>query len=234
MAKLYELNDDFSYPLDTILIYNGVAIKNNSEVVELANRLKRNGYVEVYGGIGGGVNGKITVDGTLYYEEHLASNPKFATIDLEAIPLVEKVKGEIYLNKCFIIHGRDDARKWEVAWFVEKDLGKKTVILHEEANQGRTIIEKFEEHSIVDFAVAIWTGDDVGGLKDDVLQKPRARQNVVFETAYFIGKLGRKRVIVLYEEDVELPSDYSGVLFIKLSGNWKESLRKEIEAIYKS
>ncbi|MBC7934990.1 MAG: nucleotide-binding protein [Rhizobacter sp.] len=133
----------------------------------------------------------------------------------------------------FIIHGHNNEKKLEVARFIENSLGKKMTILHEQPNGGKTIIEKFQAYSDVDFAVAIWTADDLGkSIKENNYSK-RARQNVVFETGFFIGKLGRKNVIVLFEDNIEIPSDYAGVLFIPLSNNWKDDLRKEIDEIYK-
>lgn len=138
-----------------------------------------------------------------------------------------------YSNVGFIVHGHDEARKYEVARFIENDLHKKAIILHEMPNKGRTIIEKFEDYAHVDFAVAIWTADDTGkSIKQDAYAA-RARQNVVFETGFFIGKIGRENVIVLLENGVELPSDYSGVIYIQLNGNWKDDLRKEIAEIYR-
>jgi predicted nucleotide-binding protein len=159
---------------------------------------------------------------------------------IEKLPLIEEVssiqgyqtKEKSYFNRGFIVHGHNEARKFEIARFVENDLKKKAIILHEQPNKGRTIIEKFEDYALVDFAVAIWTADDVGRVKTADADNLRARQNVVFETGFFIGKIGRTNVIVLHEEDVEIPSDYSGVIFIKLDGNWKDDLRKEIEAVY--
>jgi hypothetical protein len=136
-------------------------------------------------------------------------------------------------NAGFIIHGHDIAKKLEVARFIDIDLRKKAVILHEQVNKGMTIIEKFEENSQVDFAVAIWTADDEGKAKGEQNLKRRARQNVIFETGFFIGKLGRKNVIILYEQDVSMISDYSGVVYIPLNGNWKYELHKEINEIYK-
>jgi predicted nucleotide-binding protein len=135
-------------------------------------------------------------------------------------------------NSGFIIHGHDHTRKLEVARFLENDLKYKAIILHEQPNKGRTIIEKFENSSNVDFAIALWTADDVGNTKTNTNLNKRARQNVVFETGFFIGKIGRENVIVLYEQGVEIPSDYSGVIFIPFDNNWKDDLRREITAIY--
>jgi predicted nucleotide-binding protein len=132
-------------------------------------------------------------------------------------------------SRIFIIHGSDEAVKEKVARILQ-NLGIEPIILHEQANAGRTLIEKFESHSNVDFAVALLTSDDVGAAKQnrDNLQ-PRARQNVIMELGYFLGKIGRQRVCALYSEGVEIPSDYKGVAYIPLSGQWKIDLGKELK-----
>jgi predicted nucleotide-binding protein len=145
-------------------------------------------------------------------------------------PAKELITG---LRTVFLIHGHDDGSKETVARFLSK-LGLEPVILHEQPNQGRTIIEKFERHSQVGFAIALLTPDDVGGLTGagaDQL-RPRARQNVIFEFGYFMGKLGRHSVCALTKGNVELPSDYSGVLYIPLdvSGAWRMTLVRELKA----
>ncbi len=137
-----------------------------------------------------------------------------------------------YTNKGFIIHGHNNSLKLEVARFIDKQLKKEAIILHEKANKGKSVIDKFENYSTVDFAIALWTNDDLGKPKANETLKPRARQNVIFETGFFIGKIGREKVIILHENDVEIPSDYSGVVYIPIEGNWKEQLRTEIEEIY--
>lgn len=135
-------------------------------------------------------------------------------------------------NDVFIVHGHDAEAKESVARFIEK-IGLKAIILHEIPNIGRTIIEKFEDHSNVGFAVVLLTPDDLGTHKDkpEALE-PRARQNVIFELGYFIGKLGRERICVLFKENVEIPSDYKGILYIEMdqAGGWEQKLAKEIEA----
>ncbi|MNX87245.1 putative nucleotide-binding protein containing TIR-like domain protein [compost metagenome] len=132
----------------------------------------------------------------------------------------------------FLIHGHDEGLKQTVARFLEK-LGLNPIILHEQPNRGRTIIEKFEQHASVGFAVALFTADDLcsTGEGANASSKYRARQNVVFEFGFFMGKLGRDKVCALYEEGVELPSDYQGVLYIPLdkSERWKFDLLKELK-----
>ena len=134
-------------------------------------------------------------------------------------------------NEIFIIHGRDNGTKQTVARFLEH-LDLKPIILHEQSNQGRTIIEKFEQHARVGFAVALLTPDDVGALQEgETNLKPRARQNVIFEFGYFIGRLGRNRVCALTKGDIEIPSDYDGVIYIPLddAGGWRMELVKELK-----
>lgn len=138
-----------------------------------------------------------------------------------------EINKKVFYNRGFVVHGHNDTKKLEVARFIENDLKRKAIILHEQVNKGRTIIEKFEDYSIVDFAVALWTADDDGKNKNETDLKNRARQNIIFETGFFIGKLGRQNVIVLHEDGVEIPSDYNGVIFIQLADNWKDNLRHQ-------
>lgn len=134
-------------------------------------------------------------------------------------------------NEVFVIHGRDEGTKAMVARFLEQ-LNLKPVILDEQSNQGLTIIEKFELHAQVGFAVALLTPDDAGSLQGDRSNlNPRARQNVIFELGFFIGKLGRKGVCALTKGNVEIPSDYAGVVYIPLDDfeGWKMKLIKELK-----
>lgn len=100
-------------------------------------------------------------------------------------------------KKVFIVHGRDDSKKYELFGFLY-DRGLEPIILHEQVNNGQTIIEKIESSSDVACAIILLTPDDVGKLKDsESALKTRARQNVIFEAGYFMGKLGRNRTILL-------------------------------------
>lgn len=133
----------------------------------------------------------------------------------------------------FVVHGRNSGVREEVARFVHAITGITPVILHEQANQGRTLIEKFEGHAQQSgYVVVLATGDDKGGPRDAVEADlmPRARQNVVFEMGFFFGSLGRRRVAVLHEEGIEPPSDIAGLVYISLTGNWKLDLLKELRA----
>lgn len=135
-------------------------------------------------------------------------------------------------NRVFVIHGHDRAAQETTARFLEK-LGLEPVILHEQSNEGRTIIEKFEDHADVRFAVVLLTPDDTGASKRKPDEnKDRARQNVVFEFGYFVGKLSRNRVCALVKGGIEKPSDLDGVVYIPLDegDGWKLQLVRELKA----
>jgi predicted nucleotide-binding protein len=137
---------------------------------------------------------------------------------------------ESFQRKVFIVHGRDDGPREAVARFLER-LGFEPVILHERANLGRTVIEKVEAHSDVGFAIVLLTPDDEGNLVGE-RPRPRARQNVLLELGYFIGKLTRQRVCTFKVGDLEIPSDWRGVIDepFDTGGGWRQTLARELDA----
>ncbi len=184
--------------------------------------------------------------GEQWWENHRAESLTTQLTQLEG--LVELLQTELQLrggaaisrpgpastgHRIFLVHGHDQAALQEVARFLER-LDQHVIILREQPNRGRTIIEKFEDYSDVGFAVILLTPDDRGGPAPSSAdeQQPRARQNVILELGYFLGRLGRSRVCALYREGVEIPSDYSGVLYVKLDpeGGWRLQLAKELKA----
>ena len=80
--------------------------------------------------------------------------------------------------------------------------------------------------------MALLTPDDVGGSNEDSVQHTRARQNVIFELGYFIGLLSRERACAPVTPGVEIPSDYSGVVYIELDahGAWRAQVAREFKA----
>lgn len=133
-------------------------------------------------------------------------------------------------KKVFIVHGHNETVKQSVARTLET-IGLTPIILAEQPDKGRTIIEKFEkEGNDVGFAVVLLTADDKGRKNRARTMQSRARQNVVFEMGYFMALLGRERVLLLLQEGVEEPSDLKGVVYTSLDkdGAWKYRLVKEL------
>lgn len=163
------------------------------------------------------------------------------TLDFIKVPVLGQQKSEgrqspVQLrlsaagDKVFVVHGHDIGLREAVARFITS-LGLKPIILSEQPNEGRTIIEKFEKNIDVNFAVVILSPDDeahAAGQKKE--QRPRARQNVILELGYFMGKLGRDRVCPLYRSGVELPSDIHGLAYVEMDdrGAWKMDLIREL------
>jgi predicted nucleotide-binding protein len=136
-------------------------------------------------------------------------------------------------HKVFIVHGHDNEIKTSVARLVE-GLGLNAVILHEQTDGGKTIIEKLETLSAsAAYAVVLLTPDDFGHVKNKPdASRARARQNVILELGLFIGLIGRARVCALVKGDLERPSDLDGVVYTPIDdgGSWKYKLAKEMQA----
>ncbi len=131
----------------------------------------------------------------------------------------------------FIVHGRDDGMREAVARFIGS-IGFTPVILHEQANQGRTVIEKLEsEGGGAGFAIVLLSPEDEGCLKGE-RPTARARQNVLLELGYFIGTLGRRRVCALQRGELDVPSDFVGVVYERFdeTGGWKQVIGRELQA----
>jgi predicted nucleotide-binding protein len=153
--------------------------------------------------------------------EHAATLDTLVTVDNEQ---------RVLLRKVFVVHGHDEGAREAVARFLMQ-LGFDPIILHEQANQGRTVMEKVEAHGDVGFAVVLLTPDDEGCMRGGTLE-PRARQNVLLELGYFLGRLGRDKVCALKRGTVEIPSDFAGVVWESMDSgnNWKQALGRELQA----
>jgi predicted nucleotide-binding protein len=133
-------------------------------------------------------------------------------------------------DKIFLVHGRDDIAKNAVDLFL-RTIGLDPIILHLKPNGGRDLLTKFREEAAgAGFAVVLMTPDDEGGIAGAGDTNPRARQNVVFELGFFIGKLGLANVAALVKGNVERPSDFNGIVYISYddSGQWKTLLAREL------
>lgn len=159
-------------------------------------------------------------------KEELASHPQTTS------PQTGLENKKTDKNKVFIVHGRDKAAKESVARLIEK-FGLEAIILAEQPNSGSTIIEKIEKNTDVGFGIVIYTPCDLGRLNEyGSEERPRARQNVVLEHGYLMGKIGRKNVCALKSPEVETPNDISGIVYIPLdeAEAWHHKLAKELHA----
>lgn len=141
-------------------------------------------------------------------------------------------KETIRSNKVFVVHGHDDEMKVSVARSLDR-MGFEAIILSEQPDQGRTIIEKLENYSEVQYAVILLSPCDEGRKRGTNDFLPRARQNVIAEMGLFIGKLGRKNVTLLKKGDVEIPSDFLGLVYTEYDTNkfWEISLFKNMRSL---
>lgn len=151
-------------------------------------------------------------------EEIIYANPEF-----------ENRKEHKTNNKtAFVIHGHDDLLKNEVQLLLNR-AGVNSIVLHEQADKGRTIIDKLiDESESAGYAIALLTPDDLTDKGDT-----RARQNVILEIGYFLGILGKERVRMIVKNNIEIPSDLQGILYEKhdKEGKWKIKLLKEMQAV---
>ncbi|WP_276979334.1 nucleotide-binding protein [Flavobacterium filum] len=140
----------------------------------------------------------------------------------------------------FIVHGHDKSLKNELQIFLS-EIGLQPIVLHRKEDEGLTIIEKFEKHSNVPYAFVLLTPDDIGfdfkeNNKDDKNRKKeyRARQNVIFELGYFVGKLGRGNVCCIYKKGVTLPNDISGLIYKEVNESLDDIGYKLIKELRKA
>lgn len=216
----------------------------NSEFLKSAFNNENNAYRTQYNRVnwsilGGGGNSpseqlkelKKDIKNKVNYLDELIEKTELLKSEVEQQKIVTQVNPSFSGPEIFIVHGHNRDILQTVARSIEK-LSLKPIILNEQANGGLTLIEKFEQHSDVGFAIILLTDDDEGKAKTTMKLESRARQNVILELGYFIGKLGRSRVLPLYSEGVELPSDIHGLVYIPLdkSENWKFSIVKELKA----
>lgn len=142
-------------------------------------------------------------------------------------------------KKVFVVHGHDEVAKTNLEVFL-REIGLDPIVLHRQADEGMTIIEKFEKHSDVGYAFILLTPDEIAylageeGKPDQERAKQlRARPNVIFEFGYFVGKLGRSKVCCLYTGNVTLPSDVSGMIYKQYAASIEEvaySVIKDLKA----
>lgn len=176
----------------------------------------------------------IKVDCKLQNLKKLRAKTELLKVDSDFIQNTKETSTtQLDKSQVFIVHGHDDEAKSRTARFVER-LGFEAIILHEQASSSMSIIEKIEEYSNVGFGIVLYTPCDIGGKKtqDPAELESRARQNVVFEHGFLIGRIKRENVCALVKGDVELPNDISGVVYVQMDSadSWKYTIAKEMIA----
>lgn len=172
----------------------------------------------------------LKIDGAPYYYIKEPSFEAFAEHILSQDDEEDTIMEKTFDNKkVFIVHGHDESLLNDVEMMLHR-IGLQPIILKEQANGGRTIIEKIENYTDVGYGIILYTACDEGREKGTKDLNNRARQNVVFEHGYLCAKLGRNRVAAINDDGIEVPSDLSGVLYIAHSvPNWKQQLMREME-----
>jgi predicted nucleotide-binding protein len=159
-------------------------------------------------------------------------------LDLFGTPVSAQPRGPSG-SRVFLVHGHDEELLNQAADALRALTGKEPVILRDQPNAGRTVIEKLvDEFDDVAYAIVMMTADDEGRAvritraagQEPGEFLPRARQNVLLELGYAVGKLGRGRVAVLYEPGVERPSDFDGVAYLSTASGWVKDLNRELRA----
>lgn len=146
-----------------------------------------------------------------------------SSVENRGIEMGESTK-TIQTNKVFIVHGHDEEAKLKVELFIRK-LSLEPIVLSDKANEGKTIIEKLEKYTDVDFGIVLYTPCD-----KTTEGKSRARQNVILEHGFLMSKLGRSRVCALMKGDVEKPSDIDGIVYISMdNNNWEFDVVRELK-----
>ena len=143
-----------------------------------------------------------------------------------------RLNSQVRSNKIFVVHGQDNEMKTDVTQTLQK-LDLEPIILHEKPDNGQTLIEKISEYTHVSFAVVLLSPDDLAYPTEKTPDeaKYRAKQNVIFELGYFLGRLGKQNVVAIYrkKEDFEIPNDYTGVLWIEYKSGWYFELIRELK-----
>jgi predicted nucleotide-binding protein len=152
---------------------------------------------------------------------------------LQGLELLDRESGP----RSFIVHGHDEIALLQLKNYVQNTLGwPEPIILREQPNSGRTLIEKIEDFAgLIECVFVLLTPDDPTLTKDN---PRRSRQNVIFELGFFFAQLGRQsgRVIVLYKGPNELPSDIQGIVWIGIADGIEaagEQIRREVEHLRK-
>jgi len=155
----------------------------------------------------------------------------------ENIQLMNEINSKLIINapnrknkKVFVVHGHNYHMRNEVESLL-KNNGLIPVVLTQQIDRGKTIIEKFENFANeCSAAIVIMSADDK--MKNKTIA---ARPNVILEMGYFMGKIGRENIIVLKQKEVShYPSDIQGIVYkeyTKGPGEWRNQIILELKSM---
>jgi len=126
----------------------------------------------------------------------------------------------------FVIHGRDETNQLRLEKLIREDFKLTPIVLLDKPGRSAPTIDKFEHHAqTCSYAVALFTADDrVITKRGEEYWQPRP--NVIFETGWFIGRLGKERVLILLQEGVKIYSDFDGVNRIQFRDDVGENFER--------
>ena len=226
---LEKINSDFT-------IWN----EYNSELIKRSFDNPLNEYKNSYNRAGHSLFGFMLNNekfGKLELINHINGKIENLKILLEKIDFLTSINSnekkipsnKIEKNNVFIVHGHDNEVKEKVARFIER-LGFNPIIIQEQIGRNNSIMDQIELHSNVGYGIILYTPCDIGSRNiENVPLKNRARQNVVFEHGLLVGKIGRENICVLKKGEIELPTDWSGIVFKTMDEDWKINIAKEMK-----
>jgi predicted nucleotide-binding protein len=132
----------------------------------------------------------------------------------------------------FVIHGHDELNTHRLTLLLQNHFRLNPIVIISKPGMSRPLIDKYEESaSTCTFAFALVTPDDV--VTSTSGNYSQARPNVIFELGWFIGRLGKHRVVILLKEGTVIHSDLHGVSRIQFRDNVEDKyleIQRELRA----
>ena len=156
--------------------------------------------------------------------EHFVSSFK-APADAGSFVVASRPSLTPATNDVFVVHGRDETNQLRLSKLIREDFKLTPIVLLDKPGRSAPTIDKFEHHAqTCSYAIALFTADDrVITKRGEEYWQPRP--NVIFETGWFVGRLGKERVLILLQEGVKIYSDFDGVNRIQFRDDVEDKFR---------
>ncbi len=165
--------------------------------------------------------------------EHMLS-PICTSADSDSFVATSRASLIPKTKKVFIIHGHDEVNWRRLKDLVRDQLNLDPTVILVGAGRTQAIIEKFERHAEeCAFAFALFTPDDSVQPIASGEQYTQGRPNVIFETGWFVGRLGKDRVLLLLKKGTRIHSDLDGLNRIEFREDVQEKfleIKRELVA----